>query len=532
MKGWRIFFGSLFLVVSLFSVSAVQANTIYTVQYGDTLWSIARRFNLMPRDIAAVNPKIVDYDLIYGGDVLIIPSITQSVDPNQGAGGEGPYIIQPGDTLFRIALNNNTTIPEIRVLNPQIKDSHWIYAGDTLTLPGSSGEGGENEANEQNVVEQIPADGTYIVQPGDGLTGIARKFGTDVETLLDLNPDIENRHLIFINQVIKLPPGKGGEPENKPVSFTGLEVGGETQTLAHSQRMSEIGMRWVKYEVGWQVGKNPEDVRSLVQQGHTANFKVLLTIAGAGDYPTPNSLNYTEYVDFVSAVAGFGADAPDAIEVWHEQNIDLSWPVGEISAANYVRFMLAPTYSAIKRVNPSLMVISGGLSPTGMHNFHNVWADNYYIGEMAAAGATAYADCIGVHYNTGATSPNALSGHPGGSHYSWYFLPMISLYGDTFGQGWPLCFTQFGYLSPQSFPGVSGGFNWSESTKVDQQAAWLAEAVTLAQADNRPVQMMIIYNVDYTNYDVFGDPNAGYAIFRPNGSCPACDSLSLVIPRG
>jgi hypothetical protein len=296
--------------------------------------------------------------------------------------------------------------------------------------------------------------------------------------------------------------------------------------------MTEIGMKWVKYLVDWRPGKNPDDVIALVQQGHAANFKVLLTISGADAYPAFGSLNYTAYTDFVRAVASLGAGSPDAIEIWHEQNLDLSWPRDQISAANYVRLMLAPSYRAIKAVNNNIMVISGAPSPTGVHRWADAWADDYYIRELAAAGAAQYADCIGVHYNAGATSPNALTGHFGGSHYSWYFLPMISLYNDAFAQTRPLCFTQVGYLSPQGFPSVPGEFGWSAATKVDQQALWLSEAVTLAQAENRPVRMMIVYNIDYTDYDVLGDPDAGYAIFRSDGSCPACDALSLAIPRG
>lgn len=528
MKWWRYLVGGVVLAGCLFFVSAAYADTTYTVQFGDTLWSISRRYNLTPNQIAAVNPKIVDINLIYGGDVLIIPTDAPPTDPEIGIGNPGPgtHVVVAGDNLFRLSLRYNTTVSAIVAANPQkVRDPHWIFVGDILTIPGGIG----GSFPETNTAEpELTAEGNYIVQPGDGLTGIARRFNTDVDSLLFLNPQIENRDLIFVGDVIKL-PGQGGIP---PVESTGLEVGGETRTLAHGQQMTEMGMRWVKYRVDWQAAKNPADVIPLVQQGHAANFKVLLTVTGSQDYPAFGSINYAAYLDFVRAVAGLGENAPDAIEIWHNQNIDLSWPSREISAANYVRLMLAPSYRAIKSVNNNIMVISGAPSPTGVHNWSHAWADDYYIREMAAAGAAAYADCIGVHYNSGATSPSALSGHFGGSHYSWYFLPIVTLYNDTFAQKRPLCFTQLGYLSPQGFPSVPADFDWSAATKVDQQAAWLAESVVLAQSENRPVQMMIIYNVDYTDYDVFGHPDAGYAIFRPDGSCPACGALSLVIPRG
>jgi LysM repeat protein len=520
MNRWRILSGSFVLLLSLVFISAVYADTTYQVQYGDTLWRIGRRYNLTPAQIVAVNPKITNLNLIYVGDVLVIPTDAPPADPGSGTGGR-IYLIQPGDNLFRLSLRYNTTVPAILAVNPQIKDQNWIYAGHTLTLPDGSGSSGTGPANP-------PATGTYVVQPGDGLTGIARRFNTTVDEILVINPEITNRHLIFVGDVIRL-PGQGGRPE--PIPNTGLEVGGETQTFGHAQRMTEIGMQWVKYEVEWQAGKNPADVAGLVQQAHGANFKVLLTITGAGEYPAAGSINYGAYTEFVRGVAGLGANAPDAIEIWDDQNIDLSWPAGEINPTNYVQLMLAPAYRAIKAANNGIMVISGAPSPTGAHNGHNVWADDEYMRRMAAAGAAFYADCIGVHYNAGATSPSAVSGHPGGSHYSWYFLPMITLYNDTFDGRRPFCFTRIGYLSPHGFPSVPGDFGWSAATTAAQQAAWLAESVTLAQAEGRPVRMMIIYNVDYTHYDVMRNPAAGFAIFRPDGSCPACDTLSPVIPR-
>jgi hypothetical protein len=62
---------------------------------------------------------------------------------------------------------------------------------------------------------------------------------------------------------------------------------------------------------------------------------------------------------------------------------------------------------------------------------------------------------------------------------------------------------------------------------VAEQAQWLGQAVSSAAGDNR-VQMIVVYNVDFTNYDPQGDPQAGYAIIRPDGGCPACDTLHNV----
>jgi len=60
---------------------------------------------------------------------------------------------------------------------------------------------------------------------------------------------------------------------------------------------------------------------------------------------------------------------------------------------------------------------------------------------------------------------------------------------------------------------------------VAQQAQWLGQAASLSKSGG-VVRMMIVFNVDFT---VWGDdPQAGYAIIRPGGTCPACDSLRAV----
>jgi hypothetical protein len=81
-----------------------------------------------------------------------------------------------------------------------------------------------------------------------------------------------------------------------------------------------------------------------------------------------------------------------------------------------------------------------------------------------------------------------------------------------------------GYLSGEGFSGLPENFSWALGNSVQEQAQWLREARDLSVADGR-VMMFIIYNVDFTSFDPTGDPQAGYAMFRPDGTCPACDAF-------
>ena len=479
MKKWRLFMGGIVICLLLLVVGTVFADTTYVVQWGDTLSSIARQFGTTVQAIVDAN-NIANPNLIYAGQTLIIPGGNPPPPPPPGPTvtppppppptGNCTYTVRPGDTLYAIALRNNTTIAVLVQLNG-IANPNLIYVGQVL---------------------QLPCDGGPPPPPP--------------------------------------PPGPTVTPPPPPPGSSGMEVGGQTQTLANPGRMSEIGMKWVKFQHKWSEGDDPSVVANMVRQGHNNGFKVLVSITGADTYPAPNSINFGAFTSFLGGVAAQGGDAPDAIEVWNEMNIDFEWPAGQIDPGSYVGNMLAPGYNAIKAANPNIMVITGAPAPTGFDNGNNAWSDQRYIAGMAAAGATSYADCIGVHHNAGATSPSATSGHPAGSHYSWYFWPTFNLYDGTFGRARPLCFTELGYLSSEGFPGIPPNFAWASNTTVANHAAWLAEAVALSNQSGR-VRMFIVFNVDFTFYDPNGDPQAGYAIFRPDGSCPACDTLSGVIPR-
>ncbi len=391
---------------------------------------------------------------------------------------------------------------------------------------------------------------TYTVKPGDSLAKIARDHGTTLSTLALAN-DIKSPYRVEVGQVLVIPVSAPSSPPSQPSAAPaapapaaappapvpapaappapvsvpafsgGFELGGQTQSFANRQLMHDIGMTWVKFQHKWGPGDDPAVLAGRINDAHASGFKVLLSIPGAATYPPPGGINFGAYVEFLRGVAALG---PDAIEVWNEMNIDFEWPAGEIDPASYVNNMLAPAYNAIKSANPNVLVISGALAPTGFDNGVNAWSDARYIQGMAAAGAASYMDCIGVHHNAGATSPSATSGHPAGTHYSWYYGPTLNLYYNAFGGARRVCFTEIGYLSGNGFPGLSPNFSWAGDTDVQEHAAWLAQAVSLASSSGR-VRLFIIFNVDFTYYDQNGDPQAGFAIVRPDGSCPVCDYL-------
>jgi hypothetical protein len=295
---------------------------------------------------------------------------------------------------------------------------------------------------------------------------------------------------------------------------------------AFSQQMRDTGMSWAKQQIRYNQGDSASVAQGAIDAAHSRGFKVLLSIIGNHNQLAGNPAQYyQDYANFVGGVAALGADG---IEVWNEMNIDREWPSGLISGAQYTQ-MLSAAYQSIKQRNGNTMVISGAPAPTGFFGGCSTSGcdDNLYIQQMANAGAAQFMDCVGIHYNAGTVSPFASSGAPVGApnHYSWYYPGMVNLYSSVF-PGKPLCFTELGYLTGEGYGGVPAGFSWASGNTVAEQAQWLRDAVSIARNSGR-VRLFIVWNVDSTTYG--DDPQAGYAIVRPNGTCPACASIATVM---
>ncbi|MEM8858122.1 MAG: hypothetical protein AAGD96_07370 [Chloroflexota bacterium] len=298
------------------------------------------------------------------------------------------------------------------------------------------------------------------------------------------------------------------------------EYGGQTHDMRHTSQMAEIGMTWVKVQYKFHENSQPRDIIGLVEQAHERGFKLLLATTGQ---PYPDKIEFERYVEFIGGVAALPTP-PDAIEIWNEMNIDFEWPLGEIDPVSYVERLLKPSYEVIKAANENIMVISGAPAPTGFNDGIHAWADDRYMAGMFEAGAIDYLDCIGIHYNSGATSPGAWTGHPAGGFYGWYFQPSLQTVDRLSGHTRPVCITEIGFLTNWDLDNnLPQNFWWARGTSVEEHANWLAEAHRMSR-DSGLIRLFIVFSADIYHWDG-RDPQTGYTMFRPNGSCPACEAF-------
>ena len=329
--------------------------------------------------------------------------------------------------------------------------------------------------------------------------------------------------------VIVAPPAGAGTPAAPnyaavapPPGSISIELGGHVLSTSSGRTvgaMRSAGMSWMKVQSRFYRG-GPPDLAGDIANAHNNGFKILVGTVGNPSELAGGGQGYINaYTDWLQRIAAQGADA---IEVWNEPNIDREWPRGQISGVAYAR-MLQSAYQKIKAVNGATMVISAAPAPTGAEGAFpgQVMNDDRWLHEMVAGGGLNYLDCVGAHYNEGIIPPNLSSGDPRDGYYTRYFYGMLNTYYGITGR--PICFTELGYLTSDGLPALPEYFNWARNVTLQQQAAWLAQAAALASQSGQ-VRLLIVWNIDFTHYGA--DPQAGFAIIRPDGSCPACGALA------
>jgi len=110
----------------------------YVVRWGDTLFSIAQRFGVTVDAIKQANGLTSDFIVV--GQELIIPGgiVPPPGGPPPSPGGPAIHIVQPGENLFRIALRYDTTVEAIAEAN-HIVNPWFIYVGQELVIPSAGG---------------------------------------------------------------------------------------------------------------------------------------------------------------------------------------------------------------------------------------------------------------------------------------------------------------------------------------------------------------------------------------------------------
>ena len=220
----------------------VQPVATYTVQRGDSLWSLAKKNGITVRELASANGLRADAGLRLG-QVLVVPGgAPVAASSGAMAGVAEPtssrsYQIQPGDTLGKIAQRHGTTVAELKAFNRMSSD--LLRAGDTLSIPESATvtpqAGGGETADLNRASVAVPSDAfKHTVAPGESLTVIASRYGVKIGEIALANK-IRDPSLIRPGQELIIPGWQA--PEETPAAPTPAVV---EETVPASEASSDL----------------------------------------------------------------------------------------------------------------------------------------------------------------------------------------------------------------------------------------------------------------------------------------------------
>ena len=332
----------------------------YEVQAGDTLFSLARRFQTSVGRLAGLNGLDADGGLVVGQRILApataqsgVGAVAEADDAGQGRiapGRDDPsttvHIVQAGDTLFDLSRLYHTTIAQLRRLNgiasrtdlslgqrlivPKVDDT-WLeqyivqpgdslyaiarrYEIDLLTLQALNRLADSRELRAGQALLAPRPGGAKLaihrVKPGDTLEGIAENYATTVEALQSLN-GIADPGLIVLDEAIIVPQPR--EILARPGFKFGMQVftdGARAAELAGA--VARLGADWVKIDVSWaEIERAPmifsySALDSMVTAMELAGVNIMLNVY---DAPTWSRGRYAERLN--SQFAGYAGPPED-----------------------------------------------------------------------------------------------------------------------------------------------------------------------------------------------------------------------------
>nr|WP_245301508.1 peptidoglycan endopeptidase [Virgibacillus natechei] len=210
---------------AIFAAEEVEASS-YTVQSGDSLWSIAQQHNTSVSQLNSINN--LSSDLIFPNQVIQTggsSSSSSASDSSNNSSNSSTYTVKSGDTLSGIASDHGISLSKLMDLNGL--DTTLIHPGNEFKVSegssggSSSGSSGDSSSGSGSVGSST----VYTVKSGDTLSQIGAEHGVSVANLRNWNN--LSSDLITIGQKLNINGSSGsGSGSNSGSSGSGNSSGG------------------------------------------------------------------------------------------------------------------------------------------------------------------------------------------------------------------------------------------------------------------------------------------------------------------
>lgn len=228
-----------------------QSNDVHRVVAGESVWSISNKYGMSMDHLRRLNNISGNY--IYPGQSLKVTGTTDVASQNKETSETRPsqtskpvttnpsanasHTVKSGESVWRISQKYGMTISELTQLN-NIKNN-WIYPGQVLKVSGKSSIT-EPAVSKNKITQPSPvtttkpsnpvtsANGTHLVNSGESVWGISRKYGMSMDQLRQLNNISGNN--IYPGQVLKISRAAQSNPVN-PTPVTNKTVQSSTNGI-------------------------------------------------------------------------------------------------------------------------------------------------------------------------------------------------------------------------------------------------------------------------------------------------------------
>ena len=290
---------------------ATAANGYYTVKAGDTLYGISRKFGMSLSQLVSVN-GISASSLIVPGQILRVAGGTTTstvvkTNATSSRTSGGNYLVQPGDTLYSIARRSGMSLNSLLSLNG-LSQSSVIYPGQSLTISQSDSRVATTSSyTTKALASGVSTSGTYTVQAGDTLYGIARRSGMDLNTLLSLN-GLSQSSVIHPGQTLKV-SGAANATVASPISYKSTASSAstsETYTVQAGDTLYGIARR-SGMDLNTLLSLNGLSQSSVIHPGQT------LKVSGAANVTVASPVSYKSTASSASISGTYTVKAGDTL---------------------------------------------------------------------------------------------------------------------------------------------------------------------------------------------------------------------------
>lgn len=196
------------------TVSA-QKSIKHTVSEGESIYTIAKKYNVTEKEIFDLNPKAKG--ILALKTVLTIPkSAKKKVEPPKKVLKGNTYTVQNGESFYTISRKFNVGYETLTELNTDIKPEN-LQIGETILLP--KGVKVIKETKPKEVAKVTKSSGLnqkHSVSSGESFYTIAKKYDVSIEELRKANPQIQNDKL-DIKDIVYLPGSKNPAIKEKKI---------------------------------------------------------------------------------------------------------------------------------------------------------------------------------------------------------------------------------------------------------------------------------------------------------------------------